>query len=101
MITARLSRTWTNNVPSPNPYTALDTCTTTEYSIPKPTDAPQLLLGFSSETINTLCKTYWNKSKCIPEKCFWHLKGKKSEKPRDEENKHVSSPKLTNAGSEH
>jgi hypothetical protein len=101
-IAARLSRTRTNNVVSPNPYAALETCSHDEYHIPDSTDVPQLLLKMSSEAIDSLCKDYWNdqnKSECIPDKCFWH-QGRKSKKPRDEENKHVSSPKLTNAGSE-
>jgi hypothetical protein len=101
-IAARLSQKRTNNVTSSNPYATLETCSYDEYRIPNSTDVPQLLLKMSSEAIDSLCKDYWsdqNKSECIPDKCFWH-QGRKSKKPREEESKHVSSPKQTNAGSE-
>jgi len=99
----RLIQKRTINIESPNPYAAINTCTTTEYSIPGAADVPQLLLGLSSEVINTLCKSYWsdqNKSECAPEQCFWHQKGKKSKKPQEEKEKSTFPPEQ-NAGSEH
>ena len=100
------------DIVTPNQFSALETCTmtTTPAFVPWTFEnVKQFSLDSIKDTANSLCEfglKEKGRKECNPEGCFWHkwmeseLKQLKTEKPREEENKHVPSPKQPNTGSQ-